>query len=259
MSFFDRFVCGQNWRDLVWLSFCFFACARAIFCLFVFCLAKGHLCSGRYGNSCLRRWPFCSRSWLSIKSITFDFLTPALWVWFPLGCWHLGSKAYALVQGDRDTFGQEAVDTLIKEMEDKRANFIAEASAVCGVDCRAGRTRCSFFLLQVICAGYEEEMDEFFNSNPGFKRLSRPSMCRQKGFLSKISETTASRIYLQLETPQDCLAFFWCPALRSRVPFTFHFEDHFRMGLVSFFRGRHPPFLGGFKATPRKPFFFAVP
>jgi len=66
-------------------------------------------------------------------------------------------EAYALVQGSRDTFGREAVDTLIKEMEDKRANFI------------------------VICAGYEEEMDEFFESNPGFK---------------------------------------------SRVPFTFHFEDY---------------------------------
>lgn len=66
-------------------------------------------------------------------------------------------EAYALIQGSRDTFGQEAVDTLIKEMEDKRANFI------------------------VICAGYEKEMDDFFQSNPGFK---------------------------------------------SRVPFTFHFEDY---------------------------------
>lgn len=66
-------------------------------------------------------------------------------------------EAYALIQGSRDTFGQEAVDTLIKEMEDKRAHFI------------------------VICAGYEKEMDDFFQSNPGFK---------------------------------------------SRVPFTFHFEDY---------------------------------
>merc|ERR1712137_327374 len=54
-------------------------------------------------------------------------------------------EAYALVQGDRDTFGQEAVATLIKEMEDRRENVI------------------------VICAGYEHEMETFFDSNPGFK------------------------------------------------------------------------------------------
>jgi hypothetical protein len=66
-------------------------------------------------------------------------------------------EAYALVQGDRDTFGQEAVATLIKEMEDRRENVI------------------------VICAGYQHEMETFFDSNPGFK---------------------------------------------SRVPFTFHFEDY---------------------------------
>lgn len=45
----------------------------------------------------------------------------------------------------KDSFGQEAVDTLIKEMEDKRKNVI------------------------VILAGYEAEMDSFFDSNPGFK------------------------------------------------------------------------------------------
>eukprot|EP00440_Ansanella_granifera_P001548 gb/GFBE01001667.1/.p1 GENE.gb/GFBE01001667.1/~~gb/GFBE01001667.1/.p1 ORF type:complete len:1504 (+),score=424.68 gb/GFBE01001667.1/:1-4512(+) len=66
-------------------------------------------------------------------------------------------EAYSLVQSDRDTFGKEAVDTLIKEMEDKRENIV------------------------VICAGYHHEMETFFDSNPGFK---------------------------------------------SRVPFTFHFEDY---------------------------------
>ncbi|CAK9011657.1 Stage V sporulation protein K [Durusdinium trenchii] len=66
-------------------------------------------------------------------------------------------EAYALVRDGKDSFGQEAVDTLIKEMEDKRKNVI------------------------VILAGYETEMDSFFDSNPGFK---------------------------------------------SRVPFTFRFEDY---------------------------------
>jgi len=54
-------------------------------------------------------------------------------------------EAYALVQGSRDSFGVEAVDTLIKEMEDNRAHLI------------------------VILAGYTKEMDDFFNSNPGFR------------------------------------------------------------------------------------------
>jgi len=54
-------------------------------------------------------------------------------------------EAYSIVRGDRDTFGQEAVDTLIKEMEDKREDVI------------------------VILAGYEAEMDTFFDANPGFK------------------------------------------------------------------------------------------
>merc|ERR1719433_962850 len=66
-------------------------------------------------------------------------------------------EAYSLVQEGEDAFGHEAVDTLIKEMEDKREKVI------------------------VILAGYEQEMETFFDSNPGFK---------------------------------------------SRVPFTFYFEDY---------------------------------
>jgi len=55
-------------------------------------------------------------------------------------------EAYALKRpGSGDTFGKEAVDTLIKEMEDKRAHFV------------------------VILAGYRDEMKEFISSNPGFK------------------------------------------------------------------------------------------
>ncbi|OLP77665.1 Stage V sporulation protein K [Symbiodinium microadriaticum] len=34
-------------------------------------------------------------------------------------------EAYSLVNGERDQFGHEA-DTLIKEMEDKRANFVVD-------------------------------------------------------------------------------------------------------------------------------------
>jgi len=53
-------------------------------------------------------------------------------------------EAYMLNSGD-DEFGQEAIDTLLKMMEDNRARLI------------------------VIVAGYENEMAEFIDSNPGLK------------------------------------------------------------------------------------------
>jgi len=53
-------------------------------------------------------------------------------------------EAYSLV-GEGDRYGQEAVDTLIKEVEDKRRKVV------------------------IILAGYEAEMVKFFSSNPGFE------------------------------------------------------------------------------------------
>jgi SpoVK/Ycf46/Vps4 family AAA+-type ATPase len=54
-------------------------------------------------------------------------------------------EAYSLKQADNDQFGQEAVDTLLKRMEDDRGKFV------------------------VIAAGYSKEMDTFLSSNTGFK------------------------------------------------------------------------------------------
>lgn len=53
-------------------------------------------------------------------------------------------EAYSLVQGESDQFGQEAVDALLKRMEDDRGKFI------------------------VIAAGYKDEMAQFVASNSGF-------------------------------------------------------------------------------------------
>ena len=55
-------------------------------------------------------------------------------------------EAYTLKKaGNQQDFGQEAIDVLLKRMEDRKGEFV------------------------VICAGYPEEMKLFINSNPGLK------------------------------------------------------------------------------------------
>jgi TPR repeat protein/SpoVK/Ycf46/Vps4 family AAA+-type ATPase len=54
-------------------------------------------------------------------------------------------EAYSLINSHERDFGSEAVDTLLKEMEDKRGQFV------------------------VIVAGYTNEMEKFVATNPGLK------------------------------------------------------------------------------------------
>ncbi|WP_456279022.1 AAA family ATPase [Bacillus sp. AK128] len=54
-------------------------------------------------------------------------------------------EAYSLVRGQGNDFGIEAIDTIVKEMEDKRKELV------------------------IILAGYPNEMDRFLQSNPGLQ------------------------------------------------------------------------------------------
>lgn len=54
-------------------------------------------------------------------------------------------EAYTLNQGANDSFGHEAIDTLLKRMEDDRGKYV------------------------VIAAGYKKNMEDFIQSNPGLK------------------------------------------------------------------------------------------
>ncbi len=54
-------------------------------------------------------------------------------------------EAYALVNDEKDSFGREAVNTLLKRIEDDRKRLV------------------------VIVAGYTDSMEEFIATNPGFK------------------------------------------------------------------------------------------
>lgn len=73
-------------------------------------------------------------------------------------------EAYTLVKDNNDSFGKEAVDTLLKLMEDNRGKFV------------------------VIAAGYANEMRRFIDSNPGLK--------------SRFNKTITFRDYLPEELSQ---------------------------------------------------------
>lgn len=72
-------------------------------------------------------------------------------------------EAYSLANGGENDFGKEAIDTILKEMEDKRDDLV------------------------VIVAGYDEPMDKFINSNPGLRS-------RFKNFI-QFSDYTGEELY----------------------------------------------------------------
>ncbi|MDQ1592202.1 MAG: hypothetical protein QOG71_2829 [Pyrinomonadaceae bacterium] len=106
-------------------------------------------------------------------------------------------EAYALTSGGGNDFGQEAVETLLKMMEDHRDDLI------------------------VVVAGYTEKMQEFLDSNPGLRsrfskhlhfddydpaQLTRifQAFCRKADFqLSHAAEKELAKIFEILSTSRD--------------------------------------------------------
>lgn len=78
-------------------------------------------------------------------------------------------EAYTLYTGEGDTFGKEALDTLLKRLEDDRGKFIC------------------------IVAGYTKEMHDFIHSNPGLK-----SRFTKKIHFEDYSPTELTEIFINM-------------------------------------------------------------
>jgi SpoVK/Ycf46/Vps4 family AAA+-type ATPase len=93
-------------------------------------LSKGHLVetdrSGLVAG-------YVGQTALKVREVTAKALGGVLFV----------DEAYALGGRDSQDFGHEAIETLLKVMEDRRSDFV------------------------VVVAGYPEKMEKFFDSNPG--------------------------------------------------------------------------------------------
>lgn len=98
-------------------------------------------------------------------------------------------EAYSLLQGGQNDFGVEAVDTLLKRMEDERQR------------------------LAVIVAGYPANMDEFIQANPGLQRRFNTEIIFEDykpQELMAIFQQRASGIKCNLSPElKDSLPFLW--------------------------------------------------
>ncbi|MCE1187782.1 MAG: AAA family ATPase [Ignavibacteria bacterium] len=106
-------------------------------------------------------------------------------------------EAYTLVkQGDSSDFGKEAIDTLLKRMEDDRGKFI------------------------VIAAGYTEEMQKFIESNPGLQsRFTKTFMFEDYApdEMIAITKVVLRKKKMQLDTEaEDALRKYYMELYRNR-------------------------------------------
>jgi SpoVK/Ycf46/Vps4 family AAA+-type ATPase len=96
-------------------------------------LSRGHLVESDRGDLVAG---YVGQTALKVKEVVGNALGGVLFI----------DEAYALnAEGRGNDFGQEAVETLLKLMEDHRHDFV------------------------VIVAGYTQKMDEFISSNPGLR------------------------------------------------------------------------------------------
>lgn len=106
-------------------------------------------------------------------------------------------EAYSLIQGGSNDFGQEAISTLLKRMEDDRDRLI------------------------VILAGYSEDMKRFIDSNPGLQ--SRFS--RYIHFSDYTSDELAKIFMLNVENNQYKLNDEGCQLLSQILNFAVDHKD----------------------------------
>ena len=99
-------------------------------------LKKGHLIEAQRSDLVSG---YLGQTALKVKEIVGKALDGVLFI----------DEAYSLVQNHQDSYGQEAIDTLVKEMEDHRERLI------------------------VIVAGYPEKIRRFIDSNPGLRERFR--------------------------------------------------------------------------------------
>lgn len=107
-------------------------------------------------------------------------------------------EAYTLASGGPNDFGREAINTLLKEMEDRRDRLV------------------------VIVAGYPEQMQELLDSNPGLpsrftKTISFPPYSPEE--LVRIIHALAAVEGLQLETGCNPALLQYFTEARSRSDF----------------------------------------
>ena len=107
-------------------------------------------------------------------------------------------EAYTLASGSQNDFGREAIDTLLKEMEDRRDRLV------------------------VIVAGYPDQMRAFLESNPGLpsrfaKTILFPSY--SPGELVRIIRDLAAAESLQLEPECDPALLQYFTEAQSRSDF----------------------------------------
>lgn len=114
-------------------------------------------------------------------------------------------EAYTLKQHDNDNFGQEAIDTLLKRMEDDRGKFM------------------------VIAAGYQKEMQSFINANPGLK-----SRFKEENFF-----------HMNDYSPDELFEIFKIFVTKDNYQLDLNAEEKLRKNLVSIYERRDKNFGNG--------------